>query len=239
VLSSFGQFLLDVLDGGEIHLCENAFPFGFWCDGPGTGFDDRGVGGVVEGVEGFSGGEEVAAEGLHLTAGGGVGNDDGGGHVGHYAVTDHRGLGLDLVAFVREWGEDKETALGDGGAAIHGFGRNATIHTTRKAPDDGMRGAEKYPQALLLHRRMKATDDRDAFNSKSLAKVVGVEDQFPGALDRAKESELGTVKDGWIAKGTQVWLSGIHGVLCPVPWGPKSSAPLSWPMASLTVMPPR
>ena len=40
-----------------------------------AGVDEGGVGGVVEGVEGFAGGEEFEAEGLHLAAGGGVGDD--------------------------------------------------------------------------------------------------------------------------------------------------------------------
>ena len=43
-----------------------------------AGLDKGGVGGVVEGVEGLAVGEDVAAEGFHFAAGGGVGDDDGG-----------------------------------------------------------------------------------------------------------------------------------------------------------------
>lgn len=48
--------------------------------------DEGGICRMVEGVEGFTGGEEFEAKGFDLAAGGSVDDEYGGGHVGDDAV---------------------------------------------------------------------------------------------------------------------------------------------------------
>ena len=62
-----------------------------------------------------------------------------------------------------------------------------------------MRGTEEDAEALLLHRGMEAADDGDALVTESLGEIVGVEDEFAGALDGTEEGEFRAVQDGGVA----------------------------------------
>lgn len=153
---------------------------------------------MVKRIHRFSGSNEFATEDLHFATGGSVGNNHGGGHVSHNAVTDHRGLGGDAADFGREGRDDEETPFLRRLAQVLG---NLRQHAAGEAPDDRVLRAKKEAEALLLHRGMEAAHDGDTFFTKVLAKVVGVEDQLAGALDGAEKGDLGTVQDCRVTGG--------------------------------------
>lgn len=148
-----------------------------------TSVNEHGVGWVVKGVEGFAGGEEGAAEGLGLAVRGSVGDDYGVRHFGDEVVADHGCLGCYFSDVVGKRGHKKKPAFGYGGTAVDGFGRSAAQHTAGKAPNNGISPAEKDAQAFLFHRGMETADDGYPLVTELLYEVVGVQDQFAGALD--------------------------------------------------------
>ena len=138
---------------------------------------------MVEGVEGLAGDEDVAAEGFHLAAGGGVGHDNGARHLDHKVVARGGSLGRDVSHGIREGRHHDQAAVGHGRPAVNGFGWSLPVETAGETPDDGIRGPKQDPQAFLLHRGMEAADDRDSLIPVSLGEIVGVEDEFAGAFN--------------------------------------------------------
>ena len=154
---------------------------------------------MVEGVEEFAGGEDVAAEGFHLAAGGGVGDYDGGGMVSDEAVANRGGLCGDVPHGIREGRDHDESPFSHGRTAVNGSGWNLPVQSAGETPDDRVQGPKEDAQALLFHRGMEAADNRDALFPESLGKVVGVEDEFTGTLDRTEQSNFRAVENGRIA----------------------------------------
>jgi hypothetical protein len=145
---------------------------------------------MIESVEGLAGGKEFDAEGFDLAAGGGVCDNDGGSHLGHKAVAGRGGLCGDMSRGVREGRHHDQPAFGGGRTAVNGLGWNLAVQSAGETPDDRVRGPKEDAQAFLFHRGVKAADDGGAIVPESLGEIVGIEDEFTGALDGAEESDL-------------------------------------------------
>ena len=169
-----------------------------------SGTDQVCVGGVVKGVEGFAGGQYVLAKRLSFSVGSRVSDHYRRSHVRDELVSKERVFRCDVCDLIRERRHHCETSISHGGSAVDRPGRNAVIHAAGETPDYGMGRPEEDAEAFQLHGRVEAADDEDAFVAETRGKVVGLENQITGALDRAEKGNLGKPQDRGISDDSDI-----------------------------------
>lgn len=158
---------------------------------------------MVEGEERLASGEKVAAQGLHLAAGCGMGDHHGAGQFGGNAVALHGGFFCDARHDVGKRRHHDQPAIGHRRTAVDRSCGYLAVKSPGQTPDDLMRGAQQNAQALLFHRRMKTADDRYAFGPEALGKLVGFENQLAGTFDGAEQRDQRTLQDSRITDGME------------------------------------
>lgn len=113
----------------------------------------------------------LGAQLIHLAAGGDVEKGDLVGQRCHQLVAAVGEGGGGAADFLGERGEQQQAAVVDAGAPV--LGKPHGFDAARRADDNGLPSAQEDFQALLLDRRVEATDDAAPFVPPALGLVIG------------------------------------------------------------------
>src|SRR6516225_10432174 len=133
----------------------------------------------------FTPGQKSANESFRLAAGPRMRNKDLIGQGGHKMVPTFRLIGSDPEVPQPEWRKDQQAAFAK---RVFPEARDShAVDTASRTHDHRLSATKKQGQALLLHRRVEATDHRNACITQSTNQVVGSQDYVTRALDRTEQ----------------------------------------------------